>query len=141
MIYLCQTDTTAGFCSQNLKELNLAKNRDESTPCLITITKFNNIKNFTRVPRNFRNFIRNSKKTTFIYPNKISIRVVKNHRHTKFLDSIGGWAYSSSANLHGLKFNPNIASKIADVIVDDKFFEDSPSKIYKLSLSGIRRIR
>ena len=36
MIYLAQTDTTAGFLSKDYKEINRAKMRSEGKPCLIT---------------------------------------------------------------------------------------------------------
>lgn len=141
MIYLCQTDTTAGFCSKDLKKINKIKNRDENLPCLITLISFSLLKKNTRIPLNFRNFIRRSKKSTFIYPNKKSFRVIKDKRHATFLKSIGGWAYSSSANLHGAKFDINFAKSVADVVVDEDLFEDKPSNIYKLSNSNMKKIR
>lgn len=36
MIYLAQTDTTAGFLSKNLEEINALKGRAKDQPCLIT---------------------------------------------------------------------------------------------------------
>ena len=40
MIYLAQTDTTAGFLSKNLEEINALKGRAKDQPCLITSAKF-----------------------------------------------------------------------------------------------------
>ena len=77
MIYLAQTDTTAGFLSKDLKKLNSIKNRPLNQPCLICVSKFKNLQNFSRVPKKYKNLIRRSKKTTFIYPNLKAIRVVK----------------------------------------------------------------
>lgn len=86
MIILVQTDTTAGFASKDLKEINEAKNRPVNTPCLITLSKFSVLKDFVRVPAKFKNFARRTKKTTIIYPNKKSFRVVQNGEYAKFLD-------------------------------------------------------
>lgn len=140
MIYLAQTDTTAGFLSQNLEELNRLKNRPLNQPCLICISKFKMLKNFTRVPCKFKNLVRRAKKTTFIYPNSKAIRVVKDCDHAKFLDEIG-WVYSSSANIHGQKFDLEFAKNSADVILDGDFKELPPSKIYKLSITNLLKIR
>ncbi|ANE33676.1 threonylcarbamoyl-AMP synthase TsaC [Campylobacter hyointestinalis subsp. lawsonii CCUG 27631] len=140
MIYLAQTDTTAGFLSQNLEELNRLKNRPLNQPCLICVSKFEMLKNFTRVPCKFKNLVRRAKKTTFIYPNSKAIRVVKDCDHAKFLDEIG-WAYSSSANIHGQKFDLEFAKNSADVILDGDFKELPPSKIYKLSITNLLKIR
>lgn len=140
MIYLAQTDTTAGFLSQNLNELNLIKNRPLNQPCVITTAKFAILKNFTRVPNKFKNLVRRSRKTSFIYPNKKAVRVVRDHAHSEFLDQIG-WAYSTSANLHGSKFDLNFAKSKAHKIIDDKFFTSNPSKILKISKTKIKKIR
>lgn len=140
MIYLAQTDTTAGFLSQNLEELNRLKNRPLNQPCLICVSKFEMLKNFTRVPCKFKNLVRRAKKTTFIYPNSKALRVVKDCDHAKFLDEIG-WVYSSSANIHGQKFDLEFAKNSADVILDGDFKELPPSKIYKLSITNLLKIR
>ncbi|RAZ25041.1 Sua5/YciO/YrdC/YwlC family protein [Campylobacter hyointestinalis] len=140
MIYLAQTDTTAGFLSQNLEELNRLKNRPLNQPCLICVSKFEMLKNFTRVPCKFKNLVRRAKKTTFIYLNSKAIRVVKDCDHAKFLDEIG-WVYSSSANIHGQKFDLEFAKNSADVILDGDFKELPPSKIYKLSTTNLLKIR
>lgn len=140
MIYLAQTDTTAGFLSQDLEELNRLKNRPLNQPCLICVSKFEMLKNFTRVPCKFKNLVRRAKKTTFIYPNSKALRVVKDCDHAKFLDEIG-WVYSSSANIHGQKFDLEFAKNSANVILDGDFKELPPSKIYKLSTTNLLKIR
>ena len=53
MVYLVQTDTTAGFLSKNLEEINRVKNRDLNQPCLITTASFNELLNFPRVLKKF----------------------------------------------------------------------------------------
>lgn len=140
MIYLAQTDTTAGFLSKSLKEINKAKNRDEKQACLITTSSFYELQSLTRIPNKYKNFIRRAKKTTFLYPNKQAIRVVKNHPHSKFLDKMG-FMYSSSANLHGQKFDFKIACKLVDVVVDEHFSEQKASNIIKLSKKRLKKIR
>ena len=69
MIFLAQTDTTAGFLSKDYKELNRAKRREQDQPCVLATAKFSELKNFVRVPQKFKNFVRRAKKTTFIYAN------------------------------------------------------------------------
>lgn len=69
MIFLAQTDTTAGFLSKDFRELNRAKRREQDQPCVLTTAKFSELKNFVRVPQKFKNFVRRAKKTTFIYAN------------------------------------------------------------------------
>ncbi|WP_459895319.1 Sua5 YciO YrdC YwlC family protein [Campylobacter concisus] len=140
MIFLAQTDTTAGFLSKDYKEINRAKIRDINKPCLITTAKFSVLNELTRVPRKYKNFIRRSRKTTFLYPNLKAIRVVKECEHEKFLAKFD-WLYSSSANKNGQNFNVTWARSVADEVVDDYFFEDAPSKIYKISQTKIKRLR
>lgn len=140
MIYLAQTDTTAGFLSQNLAEINAIKSRPATQPCLICVAQFSALQNFARVPQIHKNLVRRSRKTTFIYPNSSAIRVVKDHAHAEFLNQIG-WAYSSSANLHAESFDIEFAKSKADKIVDSELFEAAPSRIFRLSKTAKKRIR
>lgn len=140
MIYLAQTDTTAGFLSKDLKELNSIKDRPLNQPCLICVSKFKNLQNFSRVPKKYKNLIRRTKKTTFIYPNSQAIRVVRDHPHAKLLDKLE-WAYSTSANPHKKGFDIEFAVANADVIIDTKFTPAPASKIYKISKTNIKKIR
>ncbi|TKX29770.1 Sua5 YciO YrdC YwlC family protein [Campylobacter sp. MIT 12-5580] len=140
MIYLAQTDTTAGFLSKDYKELNAVKNRSLSTPCLICMAEFSVLLGFTRVPNKHKNFVRKAKKTSFIYPNLKSFRVIKDHPHENFLKS-HTWFFSSSANKHKKAFDEQWARHKADVIIDEELFEDTPSRILRLGRSKIRKIR
>lgn len=144
MIYLAQTDTTAGFLSKDFKALNRLKNRPENTPCLIATAYLSELLTLTRVPRKFKNCVRKAKKTTFIYPNAKAIRVVKEDKHAKFLAQ-KGWLYSSSANLHGQTFDEKWARKAilksGGVAIDESFNAAKPSKIFKLSKSKKIKIR
>ncbi|MBZ7956062.1 Sua5 YciO YrdC YwlC family protein [Campylobacter molothri] len=138
MIYLAQTDTTAGFLSKNLEEINILKGRAKDKPCLITSAKLSELQNLTRVSKGFKNLVRRAKKTTFIYPNHQAIRIVKDCKHAEFL-SQNGFFYSSSANQHGKKFDEIWAKSVADVILDQFFFESTPSKILKIR--GKRKLK
>lgn len=136
MIYLVQTDTTVGLLSRDFKELNLAKNRDANTPCIFTIAKFSGL----RVPRPFKNLVRKARKTTFIYPNGKSIRVVKDCEHESFLKEHGSM-YSTSANPHGKVFDEEWARSVADEIVGNNFSSKQSSKIYRISRKKLKVIR
>ena len=140
MIYLAQTDTTVGFLSKDFTQINRAKMRPENTPCVLTTANLNELKTLARVPEKFKNLVRRAKKSTFIYPNQISLRYVQGCEHAKFLRQFGAM-YSSSANLHGEKFDEDYAREIADIIVDEKFSERAASKIYKISNFKIKKIR
>ncbi|MEE6565056.1 Sua5 YciO YrdC YwlC family protein, partial [Campylobacter coli] len=112
MIYLAQTDTTAGFLSKNLEEINALKGRAKDQPCLITSAKFDELKKIVRVPNQFKNWVHRAKKTTFIYPNNQAVRIVKDCKHAQFLEKMGCF-YSSSANKHGQKFDELWARSVA----------------------------
>ena len=141
-IYLTQTDTTVGLLSQNKEKLNYIKNRPLNQPILREVDSLETLKSFVRTPKMHKKRIRRSKKTTFIFPNGESFRVVKDNRHLEFLKKFK-WMYSTSANLHGKKFNEKWAKEIADIIVEDKrgFFEGKASNIYKISRNRIKKIR
>jgi len=140
-IYLVQTDTTVGFLSQNKEKLNKIKGRKKNQKILREVDCLDTLKSFVRVPNKFKKIVRNAKKTTFIYLNGESFRVVKDERHLEFLKKFK-WMYSTSANKTGCKFNEKWARKKADVIVEDKeFFEGEVSRIYKISIERIKKIR
>ena len=141
MLYLVQTDTTAGFLSKNFEEINKAKNRDLQTPCILTMAHFSELLNFVRVPKAHKNLVRRARKTSFVYETSgfcvdlntkihknaaksgekgtacenfkgsLACRVVKDCAHSEFLAKNGAF-FSSSANLHGEKFSPQKAHQI-----------------------------
>ena len=143
MIYLAQSDTTAGFLSHDESELNRAKNRAESQKCVITTANFLTLKNFVRVPEKYKNLVRRAKKTSFLCSNSRCVRVVKDERHAKFLQNeLEGWAYSTSANAHNMGFDKEWAKSVVDKIFDEEILQENPaSKIYKLGKTKIRKIR
>lgn len=142
LVYLAQTDTTAGFLSQNASALSHAKGRSPQQPFLRCTDSFREQKRFARTPRHFRKFLRRSRKTTFIYANHEAIRVVREGVHHRFLKRFG-WLYSTSANRHGERFESTYAMKKADIIVEDGrgFFEGEPSSIYRIGRRRKRRVR
>lgn len=143
LVYLVQTDTTVGFSSSSDEKLSLVKQRPLSKKILNTVDSFSTLNKNTRIPKNFRQKVRNSKKTTFIYPNGNSFRVVD--KSSNFYDFIHKFAilYSTSANKTSKNFEKEFALEVAEIIVEDKrgFFETTASKIIKLSKNRAKKIR
>ena len=67
MLYLAQTDTTAGFLSKDEKEINKVKGRALQTPCILTMSSLKELVSLVRVPKAHKNLVRKAKKTSFIY--------------------------------------------------------------------------
>ena len=143
LVYLVQTDTSVGFSSSSDEKLSLVKQRPLSKKILNTVDSFSTLSKNTRIPKNFRQKVRNSKKTTFIYPNGNSFRVVD--KSSGFYDFINkfGILYSTSANKTSKNFEKEFAFEVAEIIVEDKrgFFETTASKIIKLSKKRAKKIR
>ncbi|PAF42063.1 Sua5 YciO YrdC YwlC family protein [Helicobacter sp. 11S03491-1] len=141
-IYLTQSDTTAGLLSADPFRLNQIKGRQPYKPILAEVDCYETLKKFTRVPVLFRNRVRRSQKTTFIYPNHQSFRVVKDESHLMFLRKFS-IMYSSSANKTGSVFDIQEAIKMCDIIVIDSrgIFAGIPSKIFKINKIKIKKIR
>ena len=142
LVYLVQTDTTVGFLSQNSEKLATSKQRDKTQAFIKCVDSLKTLQTFTRVPKKFKNKIRRSSSTTFIYPKNQAIRVVDDENHLKFLKKMR-WAYSSSANLTTKNFDVNYAKQKADIIVEDRFgfFEGKASSIFKINSKELRRLR
>ncbi|GAA7808984.1 hypothetical protein JP0180_12490 [Helicobacter pylori] len=141
LVYLAQSDTTIGLLSKDRKKLNALKNRPKNQSVLIESVDFTTLKSLVRAPNAFKNFIRRSAKTTFIYPNSNAVRVVRG-RHGDFLKRFKT-LYSTSANLTQCAYDEEIASKLADVVVSDErgLFESSSSKIFRLYKDKKVRVR
>ncbi|MDD2888744.1 MAG: Sua5 YciO YrdC YwlC family protein [Aliarcobacter sp.] len=143
LVYLVQTDTTVGFSSLNDEKLSLIKQRPTSKKILHTVDSFKTLTQYTRVPKNFRKRVRNSKKTTFIYPNTKSFRVVS--KDSDFYDFIHKFniLYSTSANKTGESFDKDFAIIGANIVVEDKrsFYETKASTIIKLSKKTMKIVR
>lgn len=143
LIYLVQTDTTVGFSSGDDERLSSVKRRPNSQKILQTLDSFTTLKKHTRVPKNHRKRVRHSKKTTFIYPNKDSFRVVnKNDKFYSFIRKFKNH-YSTSANRTKKSFEKDFAIANSDVVVYSKegFSENVSSSIYVLGKRKIKRLR
>lgn len=170
-VFLAQCDTTAGFLSANQVRILEVKNSPKDKAILRESCDLAHIKALSRIPRILQKRIRFAKKTTFIFDNNLSFRVVgesseilhlrgewgeskksresgskscksSQNLHHAFLKRFGT-LFSSSANQKGKKFERNFALNRADIIVSDNrgFFENSPSSIFRVKKSKIRKIR
>jgi len=139
-VFLTQTDTTIGFVSQNADKLTLIKQRPPHKHYITAVNSLCTLQSFTRVPSLHKNRIRRSTKTTFIFPNGHSYRLIKDKHHLLLLNRLK-WAYTTSANLSGLNYDENFAKKMADVIIEPLHETNQASTIYKLSKHTLIRIR
>lgn len=142
-VYLVQTDTTVGFSSDNNEKLAVIKNRQKEQKILRTVDSFKTLQNFTRIPNRHKKRVRNSKNSTFIYPNGESFRVI--NKDSFFYDFIKKFKilYSSSANESKKSFDEEYTKSVADIVVIDKrgFFEDKPSSLLKLYGQKYKKLR
>lgn len=140
-VFLAQTDTTVGFLCSDLVKLSCIKGRSVNKKTIQAVDSLTMLKKNTRAPNKFKNIIRKSQKTTFIYPDGKSFRVVfKSSPHYDFLTKFGK-LYSSSANPTEKKFDKSFAIESCDIIVGNDFSEAIPSKIYRLTKNKSIRIR
>ncbi|WP_072682518.1 Sua5 YciO YrdC YwlC family protein [Arcobacter sp. LA11] len=143
LVYLVQTDTTVGFSSSNDEKLSDIKQRPKSQKILQTVDSFKTLKSMTRVPKNFRKRVRKSNKSTFIYPNLKSFRIIsKDDSFYPFITKFKN-LYSTSANLTKEKFDYEFAYENSDVMVftKDGFHENTSSTMYKINKKKIVKIR
>ena len=142
LVYLAQTETTAGFLSQNMDAIARIKNRPLGKPFLISVDSLKTLRSFTRVPKAHKTRVRRANKTTFAYPYGLAIRVVKDEAHLQFLRKLK-WSYSTSSNPSGKSFDEAFATEKADGVLftDKNFFEDKPSSIYRLGKAKMRKLR
>lgn len=143
LIYLTQTDTTVGFLSQDDKKLSDAKQRDSAKKILQVVVNFATLQQFVRVPKKHKKFIRKSKRTTFIYPNKLALRVVdRDSSHYNFIRKFT-IMYSTSANKTKHDFEEAYALQKSDVAVFSPygFSQTQASSIYKLTQHKRKKIR
>ncbi len=140
-VYLTQTDTTIGFISQSPQKLSNIKQRPPHKHYIIALPSLEQLNSFTRVPQKHKNRVRRSQKTSFIFPNMHSYRVIKNSPHTHLLSKLG-WAYTTSANLSGREYDEVFAKESADILVGfPQTKNNTASNIFKLGVKGIRRVR
>lgn len=148
LVFLAQSDTTAGLLSEDFTHLNQIKARKSYQEILKTLASFKVLKQYVRVPQKHKNYIRRASKSTFIYPKRASLqsplalRFVKDFWHQEFLKLMPP-LYSTSANPHKQSFSLDFALQKADIVVLDKrgIFANKPSKIFKISNHKMRRVR
>ncbi len=139
-VFLTQTDTTIGFVSQNADRLTEIKQRPSNKHYIKAVNSLSTLKTFTRVPSLHKKKLRRAKRTTFVMPDGHSYRVIKNPRHLLLLNRLK-WAYTTSANISGEKYDENFAKEAADIIISPLEYKDQASTIYRLSHQKIKRIR
>ena len=139
LVFLTNTDTAIGFVSQNSDRLDEIKKRVDDKRYIRAVNSLDTLKGFTRVPNRFKNRVRRSKKSTFIIKEE-SFRMVDDDKHLLLLNRMG-WAYTTSANLSGAKYDEEFAKGGANVVVYPLSKDKSPSKIYKLGRYKIKKIR
>ena len=140
-LFLTPTDTTIGFVSQNSFKIDKAKKRKPNKHYIRVVDSLKTLKSFTRVPIAHKNIVRRAKKRTFIMPNELSFRVVKDTEHNLLLDRLH-WLYSSSANLSGEEYSEAYARDKVEVIVTlPKAKKYNASTIYRLGQKNIKVIR
>jgi len=142
LVFLAQTETTAGFLSQNSQKLVTSKQRNQNQRFIRCVDSLKTLKEFTRVPQKFKKGVRSRSLTTFVYPNGEALRVVKDEEHLRLMKKLK-WTYSSSANLTSKSFEESYAKQKADIIVEDSrgFFETQASSIIKINKKRARRLR
>ncbi|MDR0664253.1 MAG: Sua5 YciO YrdC YwlC family protein [Helicobacteraceae bacterium] len=140
-VYLAQTDTTVGLLSQDKEKLNKIKGRLADQKIIRAVCDLAALRAFARVPIAHRNLVRRARQTTFVYPNGEAIRLIFGE-HRSFFETIK-WAYSTSANKTGERFDIEWARAQADAIVIDRrgLFEAAPSKMYRLGKMRSKKIR
>ncbi|WP_457598874.1 Sua5 YciO YrdC YwlC family protein [Hydrogenimonas sp.] len=141
LVYLVQTDTTAGFLSQSARRLAQVKGRPENKPFLKAIARLSSLSAIGRVPAPFRPEVRRSRQCSYILPNGASFRRVEG-KHRRFVEKFG-WCYSTSANRHGEPFDEGYAKKACDVVVESKegFRSAKASAIWHLRKTKKVKIR
>ncbi len=139
-IFLTSTDTTIGFISKNQEKLSKIKKRKEGKRYIIALSSLALLNKFTRTPLKSKKRVRRAKKTTFIFPNKRSFRVIKDESHLLLIKRLE-WAYTTSANISGKEFDLEFAINSADIIIKPLIYSPNPSKILQIGKKRAKKIR
>ena len=132
-----------GFVSQNSDRLDHIKKRPPQKPYIKALPSLQSLNSLTRVPEKFKNRVRRAKKSTFIFPDGHSYRIIRDSMHLRLIQKLG-WAYTTSANPGGKPFDRLFAEESADVIVGFPLKQksmQSASKIFRLNNINIKRVR
>ena len=127
-VYLAQTDTTVGFISQDADRLTTIKKRPPHKPYIMAVDTLNTLKGFSRIPSVHKNRLRRASRSTFILPSGHSYRVIRDKAHLKLISQLQ-WAYSTSANHSGKRYDETWARAMADKVIEPLSGEGSPSAI------------
>lgn len=139
-VFLTQTDTSIGFVSQDPDKLSQIKQRPPHKHYIKAVKNLKTLQRFIRVPSAHKNRVRRAKKTTFIFQNGDSYRLIRDRHHLLLLERLD-WAYTTSANLSGEAYDEAFARKAADVVIEPLSKNKQASKIYKLGKKNMQRIR
>ena len=151
-VFLTQTDTTIGFVSRNAQRLDQIKKRPSHKHYIKALPSLQSLNSLTRVPEKHKNRVRRARKSTFIFPDGSSYRIIRESMHLQLIKKLG-WAYTTSANPGGKPFEKKFAEESADIIVgfpskrgrakgdSAKRDRESASKIFRLSNTTIKRLR
>lgn len=139
-IFLTQTDTSIGFVSQDSKKLDTIKQRPAHKHYIKAVDSLATLQSFTRVPTAHKKRLRRASKSTFIFPNGMSYRVIRDRHHLLLLSRLK-WAYTTSANLSGHGYDEGFARQKADIIIKPLRHNNKASSVYKLGQTTIKRVR
>ena len=140
VVFLTQTDTTIGFVSQNAERLTGTKQRAPHKHYIRAVNSLRTLHRLTRVPSKYKNRVRRQKKTTFIFPNGLSYRIIRDPHHLLLLNRLT-WAYTSSANVSNAPYDEAYAKRVADVIITPLRETTQASHIYKLGNKVLKKVR
>lgn len=141
-VILTQTDTTVGFLSQEADKLYEIKSRNTLKPFIKVYSSFQSfLACGNRVSISQSNYIRRSKKTTFIIKNR-SFRIATPKTTSQIIRN-DSWFYSTSANESTKKFLRSFAEDKADIIIEnqDGLSEKASSKLIKLNNYKRKKLR
>jgi len=141
-VYLVQTDTTVGFASKDAEKLDGIKGRPAGKPYLETVATLRALKAVCRIPKSHRKRIRRAQKTTFVYPDGIARRLVREGEYADLLRRTGTML-STSANRSGHDFEPGWAEAQCDIIIYTPagFAQKPPSSILKIGKINVTQLR
>ncbi|MBL0721633.1 MAG: Sua5 YciO YrdC YwlC family protein [Sulfurovum sp.] len=141
-VFLTPTDTTIGFISKSSYSLDKVKKRLSDKEYITALSSLQKLKLLTRVPFKYKNMVRRANKTTFIFPNKRSYRLIKNVKHKNLIDKLDS-PFTTSANLSGKEYQRVFAEESSDIIISFPISDRShrASHIFKISSRNIKRIR
>ena len=141
-IFLTPTDTTIGFISKSSSCLDIVKQRPSDKEYITALSSLKKLKLLTRVPQKYKNRVRRANKSTFIFPNGNSYRLIKNIQHKNLIDKLDS-SYTSSANISGGEYNKIFAEDNADIIISfaELNKKSEASNIFRITIKSIKRIR